>query len=37
MQWNHKHTCGEGGKEARKSTTDNERALESDREGEKRV
>jgi hypothetical protein len=28
MQWNQKHTCGEGGKEARKSRTDNERALE---------
>jgi hypothetical protein len=28
MQWNQKHTCGEGGKEARNSRTDNERALE---------
>jgi len=28
MQWNQKHTCGEGGKEARKSRTDNEMALE---------
>jgi hypothetical protein len=28
MQWNQKHTCGEGEKEARKSRTDNEMALE---------